>query len=131
MKTQAAGQRGEEAARVYLEQKGYRFLTANWRCKAGEIDLVMEAPPVKSPGGDHGAGTLVFVEVRSRRPTSFGAGYETVAWQKQRKLVRAGKWYMQQEKWRGDVRFDVVSIVDDGSSQPVIEHIEYAFDSSY
>lgn len=118
MRTQLVGKQGEDWARAYLEKKGYQFITANWRCKAGEIDLVMKT-----------GSTLVLVEVRSRRPTSFGAGYETVAWQKQRKLIRAAKWYMQQERWRGDVRFDVISILDDGSPQPAIEHIEYAFDS--
>lgn len=119
MKTQVAGKRGEDLARKFLEDKGYLFVTANWRCKAGEIDLIMQ----------QGA-RLVFVEVRSRRPTSFGAGYETVAWQKQKKLLRAGKWYIQQVRWQGDARFDVVSIVDE-AGQPAIEHIEYAFDSSY
>ena len=138
MKTdkQVTGGRGEELARRYLEQKGFRFITANWKCKAGEIDLVMKTPS-RSPlsGRDSlpdkgGSGwVLVFVEVRTRKPTSYGAGYETVAWQKQKKLSRAGRWYIQSIKWRGDARFDVVSITDDGSQEPLIEHIEYAFDA--
>lgn len=117
---QIIGQRGENQARRHLEAKQYRFVTANWKCKAGEIDLVMEAPDK----------TLVFVEVRTRRPTQFGLGYETVAWQKQKKLIRAAKWYMQKARYWGDARFDVVSIVDDGSETPEIEHIEYAFDTA-
>lgn len=130
MKTdkQITGGRGEALARAYLEKKGYKFVTANWKCKAGEIDLIMEAPTPSeiSPSG-RGGKALVFVEVRSRRPTSYGAGYETVAWQKQKKLSRAGRWYMQSVRWQGDARFDVISIMDDGSSSPEIEHIEYAF----
>lgn len=120
MKTtkQITGGRGEDLARAYLEQKGYRFITANWKCKAGEIDLIMQKDRA-----------LVFVEVRTRRPTSYGAGYETVGWQKQQKLSRAGRWYMQSVRWRGDARFDVVSITDDGSGVPEVEHIEYAFDA--
>lgn len=120
MKTdkQEIGGRGEELARRYLEQKGFRFIAANWKCKAGEIDVIMEKE-----------GGLIFVEVRTRKPTSYGAGYETVAWQKQKKLSRAGRWYIQSTKWRGDARFDVVSITDDGSENPIIEHIEYAFDA--
>lgn len=114
---QIIGQRGENQARRYLEAKQYRFVTANWKCKAGEVDLIMEAPDK----------TLVFVEVRTRRPTQFGLGYETVAWQKQKKLIRAAKWYMQKARYFADARFDVVSIVDDGSDTPEIEHIEYAF----
>lgn len=125
MKPHHIGQRGETLAREYLEQQGYGFVTANWRCKAGEIDLIMWAPPVKSPS-DHGASTLVFVEVRTRRPTGYGAGFETVAWQKQQKLLRAGRWYMQSTDWRGDARFDVVSIIDYGARQEV-DHIPNAF----
>lgn len=117
---QIIGQRGENQARRHLEAKQYRFVTANWKCKAGEIDLIMEAPDE----------TLVFVEVRTRRPTQFGLGYETVAWQKQKKLIRAAKWYMQKARYFGDARFDVVSIVDDGLETPEIEHIEYAFDTA-
>lgn len=117
---QITGQRGEAAARHYLEDQGYHFVVANWKCKAGEIDVIMWAPDK----------TLVFVEVRTRRPTQFGLGYETVAGQKQRKLWRAARWYMAQANYWGDARFDVVSIVDDGSGSPEIEHIEYAFDSS-
>ena len=114
---QIVGQWGETAARRYLEAKGYQFVIANWKCKAGEIDLIMWAPDK----------TLTFVEVRTRQPTQFGLGYETVAWQKQKKLIRAAKWYMQKARYWGDARFDVVSIVDDGSETPEIEHIEYAF----
>lgn len=130
MKTQDIGQRGETLAREYLERQGFQFITANWRCKAGEIDLIMldKGPPARRATKTQPC--LVFVEVRMRRPTQFGLGYETVAWQKQRKLIRAAKWYVQSTRWRGDARFDVVSIIDDGSGQSEIEHIEYAFDTS-
>lgn len=116
---QIRGQRGEDLARAHLEKKGYAFVEANWRCKAGEIDVILWAPDK----------TLVFVEVRTRQPTEFGLGYETVAGQKQKKLIRAAKWYIQKKKYWDDARFDVVSIIDDGSESPQIEHIEYAFDS--
>jgi putative endonuclease len=140
MRTQDIGQRGETLARGYLEKQGFEFITANWRCKAGEIDLIMKTPS-NSPlsGGEKntslpdkgGSGwVLVFVEVRMRRPTSFGAGYETVAWQKQKKLLRAGRWYMQATRWRGDARFDVVSIINFGTRQE-IEHIPNAFSAGY
>lgn len=119
MKTQSIGQRGETLAREYLEQQGFQFITANWWCKAGEIDLIMKEGL-----------TLVFVEVRTRRPTSYGLGYETVLWQKQKKLLRAGRWYMQSVRWRGDARFDVVSIIDHPGRQE-IEHIPNAFSGGF
>ncbi len=112
----AIGDRGESLARDYLTQQGYMFITANWSCKAGEIDLIMQA-------GD----TRVFVEVRLRRPTSYGAGADTVAWQKQQKLRKAAAWYMQTQDYWGNTRFDVISITDNQDTAPEIEHIPDAF----
>lgn len=116
------GSQGETLARQYLERQGLRFLAANWRCKLGEIDLIMVevSPPVR-----------VFVEVRLRRPTSYGAGHDTVAWQKQRKLLRTVRYYQQAESYWGNIRFDVVSITLPGTAAPgtapIIEHIPHAF----
>ena len=114
--TRDRGARGEQLAREFLEAKGYRFLSANWLCKVGEIDLVMR----------HGT-TRVLVEVRLRRPTSFGTGFDTVAYQKQQKLIRTARYYQQKERYWGDVRFDVVSIIDAPNQEPTVEHIEDAF----
>lgn len=115
--TQSVGAYGETVARRYLEAAGLRFITANWRCKLGEIDLIMQ---------DEGS-TRVFVEVRLRRPTSYGAGQDTVAWQKQRKLRRAVAWYQQEVNYWGNIRFDVVSITAQEPAPPLIEHITDAF----
>ncbi|MEX2054669.1 MAG: YraN family protein [Candidatus Andersenbacteria bacterium] len=111
-----AGSRGETLAREYLEKKGYRFLTQNWRCKLGEIDLLMQ------DGDDR-----VLVEVRLRAPTTYGAGFETVSYQKQKKLIRAAKFYQQKESYWGNLRFDVVSITEQRGQPPHIEHITAAF----
>jgi putative endonuclease len=74
--------------------------------------------------------TLVMVEVRLRRPTLYGEGLETVALQKQRKLILTAQHYQQHEKWWGNVRFDVVSLELVRDREPVIEHIENAFDAT-
>lgn len=113
------GSGGEVAARHFLEQRGYTYLDANWNCKAGEIDLIMKEGAVR-----------VLVEVRTRRPTLYGAGLDTVGIQKQQKLIRAAKWYQQQENYWGPMRFDVVSIVMDPQTKAVLEceHIEHAFE---
>lgn len=110
------GKHGEAIAKYYLEKKGYRFLAKNWLCKVGELDLVMQD---KS--------TRVIVEVRLRSPTSFGAGFETIGRQKQKKLIRATKYYQQKENYWGDIRFDVVSITLTEKNTAKIEHIEHAF----
>jgi len=110
------GQRGEHLAREYLEKQGMSFVTKNWSCKMGEIDLVMRDEKV-----------LVFVEVRLRRKTKYGAGYETVARDKIKKLINTARSYQQKEDYWGDVRFDVVSIETGGTGNYKLEHIEGAF----
>lgn len=107
---------GENIARSYLEKQGLRFIIANWWCKLGELDLIMQD-----------GYTRVFVEVRLRSSTQYGLGSETVAWQKQQKLMRAAQFYQQQEGYWDDVRFDVVSITMNDEDAPEVEHIKYAF----
>lgn len=63
-------------------------MAANWLCKFGEIDLIMQD-----------GSTRVFVEVKLRAPTSFGEGFETVTRQKQEKIIRAVKCYQQKEDY--------------------------------
>jgi len=82
----------------------------------GEIDLVMQD-----------VSTRVLVEVRLRRRTYYGQGLDTVAWQKQQKLIRTAKLYQQKENYWGDIRFDVVSIEMTENSEPEITHIKDAF----
>lgn len=111
------GNAGEALARQYLEKQGLRFLDANWSCKTGEIDLIMQDPD----------GTRVMVEVRLRRPTSFGEGLDTMANIKKKKLIRTAKYYQQKENYWGDIRFDVVSIIMHPNQDADIEHIPHAF----
>lgn len=118
-KTLETGKIGEKIAREYLEDKGYQFLAANWQCKAGELDLIMYDPADSC---------RVIVEVRLRQRTTYGEGDETVAYQKQKKLLRAAAWYQQKEKYWGNLRFDVVSIeVATSTLPPVVTHIPDAF----
>ena len=64
---QRAGQLGEDQALIYLQQQGLHLLERNFRCKAGEIDLVMQDGKV-----------LVFVEVRLRSDSKFGGAAASV-----------------------------------------------------
>lgn len=104
----------ETAARFYLENKGYRFLEANFRIRSGEIDLIMED-----------GGTLVFVEVKYRSGGAFGRGEEHVDRRKQQTIIRVAEYYLLREGLyeRCPCRFDVVSI--DGSGK--VTHYENAF----
>ena len=116
--TTARGAAAERRARAFLRCRGLRPLDANYRCRAGEVDLVMR---------EHD--TLVFVEVRYRRSDAFGRGAETVDRAKQRRIIKAAARYLQHHpQWADRVcRFDVVSISGD-ERRPEIEWIRHAFE---
>jgi len=114
--TQRIGSRGEAVARHFLENKGYRFVAANWSCRYGEIDLIMQAGSIR-----------VLVEVRFRDKTNFGTALETIGLKKQRKLVRTVQCYQQNENYWEDIRFDVIAINHTHEGQYSIDHIEHAF----
>ena len=111
------GEAAEAQACRYLEQQGMQLRQRNYRCRQGEIDLVME----------HGE-QLVFVEVRYRRSTRFGSGAESVDTRKQHKLVLAAQHYLQSHPKlsKRPARFDVVSMRLDGQTTK-IDWIQDAF----
>lgn len=96
---QITGQAGEDAALAHLTQHGLRLVQCNFRCKLGEIDLIMQ----------DGA-TLVFVEVRKRADTRHGGAAASVTFAKQRRLIRAAQYYLQRYRMPPACRFDVVAI---------------------
>lgn len=96
---QLAGQAGEDRALDYLAGQGLTLVERNFRCKAGEIDLVMN---------DRGA--LVFVEVRRRDSRDFGGAVASVTPAKQRRMVRAARLYLLRFRQLPPCRFDVVAI---------------------
>lgn len=96
------GQRAESDAARFLEARGLKTVARNWRCRFGEIDLVMQ----------DGA-TLVFVEVRMRRRSDFGGAAASVDATKQRKLLAAARQYLAALKTLPPCRFDVVALSGD------------------
>jgi putative endonuclease len=95
----ALGHLGEELAARTLVQRGYRIRERNWRCAAGELDIVAE-------DGD----VLAFVEVKTRRGRDFGPPEEAVTPAKQAKLIELAATYVQQSEWPGDWRIDVAAV---------------------
>lgn len=97
---QRAGQQAEHSARLHLERHGMRLIDQNYRCKAGELDLIM---------CDHQ--TLVFVEVRKRVSDRYGGAIESITFHKQQRLLRAAQHYLLcHPQWRQHpCRFDVVA----------------------
>lgn len=94
------GSNYEIAAAYYLEQSGYEILEYNYRCKAGEIDLIARE-------GEY----LVFCEVKYRKSGDSKAPFEAVNLKKQKTIIRCAQWYMLEHNlYNIPCRFDVVGI---------------------
>lgn len=100
------GEKAEQLARSFLQQQGLHFITRNFRCKLGEIDLIMRDQQ-----------QLVFVEVRFRRNQRYGGAAASVTWHKQQKLRRAAQVYLQQQALAAACRFDVLCVGADTTGQ--------------
>lgn len=119
--TQVTGRQIEDRALTYLKNQGLKLVKRNYRCRLGELDLVMREREL-----------LVFVEVRFRRRSSYGSGAETVDYRKQRKLILTAQHYLQSQcrnEWPA-CRFDVLAVSNDGKTQTSLhfDWIKNAFD---
>jgi putative endonuclease len=94
---QSTGAAAEQRAADYLMQQGLKLVTRNFRCRGGEIDLVMR----------DGA-TLVFVEVRARARADFGGAAASITPTKQARIILAARHYLAQNKVDAPCRFDAV-----------------------
>lgn len=115
---QSLGRWGESVAADYLARKGYRLLARNARTAYGEIDLVMQ-------DGDQ----VVFVEVKTRRSTSFGMPEAALTAQKRAHLLASAQAYLLDHPDIGDNwRVDVVAIYQAARDHtPEIAHFINAF----
>lgn len=103
---------GESAAAEWYVSRGYEVLARNWRCRDGELDLIVAK-----------GRRFVFCEVKARTSDSFGAPAEAVTNLKQRRIRRlAARWLEDAPTRPTEIRFDVVSVLA-GS----VEVIEGAF----
>lgn len=111
------GERGEAAAARFLRRKGYRILERQWRCGAGELDLVALDGRV-----------IVFVEVKTWRNAKGDHPAEAVDRKKQRRITRAALVYLKQhDLLESRVRFDVIAVTWPDGQKPRIDHIRSAF----
>ena len=114
------GRAGEDAACSYLKARGYRILDRNVRAGGVELDVVAWR-----------AGTVCFIEVKTRRSTRFGSGAEAVDERKRERLVRgAGAWLRGNRARTRRVRFDVIVCRGEPGGGFAVEHREGAFDAS-
>lgn len=110
---QIEGDAGEAQALRFLQEQGLKLVERNFRCKGGEIDLVMQ----------DGRG-LVFVEVRKRADNGYGGAAASITARKQARLVIAAQTFLQRYKMPPSCRFDVIAI--DG---PALEWLKNAIES--
>ncbi|MFP1682437.1 YraN family protein [Alloalcanivorax sp. C16-1] len=112
------GLRAERRVLEWLRERGLTPLAANYRCRLGEVDLIME----------HGD-TLVFVEVRWRAGRGYGGALASVDTRKQRRLVRAARHFLGRYPFqaRRPCRFDVVGLEPDEQGAVRYDWIQNAF----
>jgi putative endonuclease len=114
---QAVGAYGERLASRYLQDAGLVLLDHNWRCREGEVDLILR-------DGDD----VVFCEVKTRRTDTYGTPAEAVGVRKVRRLRRiAACWLAQASIRPAGVRFDVVAVLMPERGASLIEHVRAAF----
>ena len=111
------GRAGEEAAAHFLKRQGYTIVERNWRCKAGEVDLICLD-----------RATVVFVEVRTRTAPARVTPAQSITPAKISRLAKAASRFLSQRGWWDkSCRFDLIAVTDTGQDVK-LEHIPDAFD---
>lgn len=113
------GKRGEEAAACFLERREYEILDRNWKCIAGEADIVALQDD-----------TLCFIEVKTRKDAQKGFPSEAVDMRKRSRYERIAACYLKDHDYADvRVRFDVIAILVLGEGRAFLRHHLNAFGS--
>ncbi len=113
----ALGAHGEELAARFLRAAGIEIVDRNWRCRYGELDLIVREADVTA-----------FVEVKTRSGLGFGTPAEAVTFAKQQRIRRlALLWLDEQGGSYRRIRFDVVSVLLRIGGEPEITHLKAVF----
>lgn len=111
------GRRGEDAAAAYIERTGMQLVERNWRCKAGEIDLIAWDGP-----------TLVLCEVKTRRSVARGTPEDAISPTKQKRIARLAATYVASLDRVPSVRFDAVTLLVLSDDRALLRHHRAAFE---
>jgi putative endonuclease len=112
LRRKALGAHGEAVVARWYRERGYEVLARNWRCREGELDLIV----------CHGR-LVVFCEVKTRTSTAFGTPAEAVTHDKRRRIRHLAARWLDDAPWRPrEIRFDVASVMGNR-----IEVLEGAF----
>jgi putative endonuclease len=112
------GLRFEDLARRYLGARGLCLQESNYRCRFGEIDLIMRD-----------AETLCFIEVRFRRSLDFGGASASITRAKQRRIIKAALFYLstRRQSMNQALRFDALLIQQQADGKQDFNWIQNAF----
>lgn len=109
------GDKAEDQACQFLQEKGLKLKQRNFATKLGEVDLIMQD-----------ADSLVFIEVRYRKNSDFGGAAMSITPKKQQRIIKAALAYQQKHAPQSSMRFDVVAIEGEGKNRQ-INWIDNAF----
>lgn len=111
------GRAGEKESERFLRRQGHKIVCRNYRCPAGEIDLI-------SLDGK----TIVFTEVKTRSDSERANPEDAVNPTKRRRLVASAKCFIQQTRSQGRAyRFDILALTVNAKGGLDIEHFKGAF----
>lgn len=102
------GKKGEQRARTFLEAQGYQFLTTNYFCKWGEVDLIFKDPYTQE---------IVFAEVKTRKNKKYGGIFSAISSQKRNCVERTALDYLEKKELSTPYRIDGIFVC-----QGEIEH---------
>ena len=109
LERRALGVSGEDLAAAWYEARGYVVLARNWRCREGELDLIVR-----------NGREFIFCEVKTRTSNAFGVPAEAVTREKQARIRRlAARWLEDAPMAARSIRFDVAAVM--GNSVEVLE----------
>jgi len=96
------GIEGEDLAAAWYEARGYQVIDRNWRCRDGELDLVLR-----------NGRQVVFCEVKHRSSVRFGTPAEAITREKKQRIrYLAAKWLQDAKPRPAEIRFDVAAVLD-------------------
>lgn len=105
------GNKAEDQACQFLQDKGLKLKQRNFSTKLGEVDLIMQDKAQDD--------ILVFVEVRYRKNRDFGGAAMSVTPKKQQRIIKAALAYQQKNAPQASMRFDVVAIEGEGNNRQI------------
>ena len=112
------GKWGEEIAVKYLHKRGYTIRECDWRSGHRDIDIIAISPDQRF---------VVFIEVKTRTTDDVTAPEDAIDSRKIKNLGYAANAYVKLNQIVLDLRFDIITIVGNNQSEPLIDHIEDAF----